>query len=125
MITLTFSPISTGSQVLVRATFFRICADHTLRGPDSTVVATYTGDTWKLGARSCREFHCNNSVYLRITNADGTRERGGPYELVRAAEGALFTNGRCLGTYSPKWNAGGETPCWQEVALLSSIAAAS
>jgi len=122
LITLTFSPLSADSQVLVRAVFFRICADYTLRGPDNTVVATYTAHTWLLGARNCREFHCNNAVYLRVTGADGSRERLGPYEFLRAAEGALFTQGQCLGSYSPKYT-GVALRCWHEVALLSSASA--
>jgi hypothetical protein len=39
---------------------------------------------------------------------------------VRAAEGGLFVQGQCIGTYSPQWdtdNAGHQ--CWQEITLLS------
>jgi hypothetical protein len=121
LITLTFSPVAAGSQVLVRAAFFRICADLTLRGPDSTVVAAYTSHMWRLGVRRCREFHCNDLLYLRVTNPGGDHERLGPYQFVRAAEGALFVNGMCLGTYSRKWNSESTSRSWaeHEITLLS------
>jgi hypothetical protein len=119
LITLTFSPLSAGSQVLVRGAFFRICADSTLRGPESTLVATYAAHMWRLGLRKCREFHCNDSLYLRVTNPAGESERHGPYQFVRVAEGALFVNGTCLGSYSPKWNSEGTSDHWHEITLLS------
>ena len=122
LITLTFATLAPDSQVLVRAPFFRICADSTLRGPDSTIVATYSAHMWRLGLRSCREFHCNAALYLRVTNQAGQRERLGPYEFVRAAEGALFASGQCLGTYSRRWHAQDTAECWQEVTLLSAAA---
>jgi hypothetical protein len=124
MITLTFSPLAAGSQVLVRAPFFRICADSALRGPDGTVVATYASHMWRLGVRTCREFHCSDSLYLRVTNPGGDRERLGPYAFVRAAEGALFVNGVCLGTFSSKWHSESASHCWNEITLLSAEAEA-
>jgi hypothetical protein len=119
VITLTFSRASPHFPVSVRAKFFRICADSTLRGPDSSVIATYSEHRWKLGTRGCHEFHCSDPVYLRVTDPAGKCERLGPYEFVRAAEGALFTNGRCLGAHSPAWNGQVETHCWHEITLLS------
>ncbi|MGH8211550.1 MAG: hypothetical protein ACREU6_18530 [Steroidobacteraceae bacterium] len=120
MITLTFSPLSAGSPLLVRGLFFRICGDSTLRGPDSTVVATYTTHTWQVGARSYREFHSNDSVFLRVKKRDARHERLGPYEFLRAAEGALFVNGQRIGTYSPEWNTESALhDCWHEITLLS------
>jgi len=120
LITLTFSPLSSGSPVIIRGLFFRIDRDCALRGPDSTVVATYTPHTWRLGARSFREFHCNNTVYLRVRNRAAACEKLGPYDFVRAAEGGLFVQGQCIGTYSPQWDTEA-TPhqCWQEITLLS------
>ena len=118
MITLTFSPLSAGSQVLVRATFFRICADSTLRGPENTLVATYAAHLWRVGARKCREFHCDEALYLRVTNPDADREQLGPFRFVRAAEGALFASGKCLGVYSPKWHEESPAHWWREITLL-------
>jgi hypothetical protein len=118
LITLAFSPLSPGSQVLVRASFFRICADSTLRGPESTLVATYASHVWRLGVRRCREFQCNDMLFLRVRNAGGEQERLGPYQFVRAAEGALFASGKCLGIYSCKWNAENTAHRWDEVTLL-------
>ena len=43
----------------VRGAFFRICADGTLRGPEGSLVASYTSKGWLLGARSCREFEAH------------------------------------------------------------------
>jgi hypothetical protein len=120
LITLTFSPLSSGSPVVIRGLFFRIDRECALRGPDSTVVATYTPHTWRLGARSFREFHCNNSIYLRVRNRADACEKLGPYEFVRAAEGGLFVQGQCIGTYSPQWETeSGSTQSWQEITLLS------
>jgi hypothetical protein len=120
LITLTFSPLSSGSPVVIRGLFFRIDRDCALRGPDSTVVATYAPHTWKLGARSFREFHCNNAVYLRVRNRESVRERLGPYDFVRAAEGGLFVQGQCIGTYSPQWDTEDALhQCWHEITLLS------
>ena len=91
-----------------------------MRGPDSTVVATYTPHTWRLGARSFREFHCNNSIYLRVRNRADACEKLGPYDFVRAAEGGLFVQGQCIGTYSPQWETeSGANQSWQEITLLS------
>lgn len=104
---------------MVRAAFFRICADATLRGPDSTLVATYAAHMWRLGVRRCREFHCNDSLYLRVKNSEGDQERLGPYQFVRAAEGSLYASGKCLGTYSPKLNTDTTNHLWHEVTLLS------
>jgi hypothetical protein len=120
LITLTFSPLSSGSPVVIRGLFFRIDRECALRGPDSTVVATYTPHTWRLGARSFREFHCNNSIFLRVRNRADACEKLGPYEFVRAAEGGLFVQGQCIGTYSPQWETeSGPSQSWQEITLLS------
>jgi hypothetical protein len=116
LITLTFSRRSAPNPVSVRAAFFRICADSTLRGPDSSVVATFNSRRWLIGNRGCEEF-TSGPVFLRIKRQDGITERLGPYELVRATEGALFTTGRCLGTYPVPGICGG-SDCWDEITLL-------
>jgi hypothetical protein len=114
-LTFTFS----GLPVLVRAAFFRICADRTLRGPESSVVATFTPYGWRLGARSCREFEAVGPIFLRATCADGRRESSGPYDFIRAGEGALYTGGRCIGTYCLPSAVGISASEWTEVALLT------
>jgi len=116
LITLTFSRRAPQNPVSVRAAFFRICADSTLRAPDSSVVATFSSRRWLLGNRGCEDF-TSGPVFLRIKRHDGTTERLGPYELVRAAEGALFTTGRCLGMHSVPGVCGG-SDCWDEITLL-------
>jgi hypothetical protein len=118
LITLTFSP-QAGSQILVRAPFFRICPDATLRGPESSVVATYMARTWRLGARWCREFHCVDDLYLRVSPADGKQLLHGPYQYLRAAEGALFTGSTCLAIHSSEWNEESGGVRWNEITLLS------
>jgi hypothetical protein len=116
LISLTFT--FSGMPVLVRAAFFRICPDHTLRGPESSVVATYTAYGWQLGARKCREFEARGPVKLRAIASDGLTEHFGPFEIIRAGEGALFANGRCLGTYCGI-RGSSPSPEWREVALLA------
>jgi hypothetical protein len=125
LVTLTFNRASPHVPVTVRAAFFRICADSTLRAPDSSIVATYVAHKWRLGQRSCHEFHCSDPIYLRVTNQDGERERLGPFEFLRAAEGSLFTDGRCIGTHTPARAGVVQTDCWQEVTLLSVAAEAA
>jgi hypothetical protein len=102
----------------VRAPFFRICTDATLRGPDSGVIATYTGRRWQLGRRACHEFHCAGSIVLRVTNQDGVREQLGPFDFVRASDGALFSGGACLGIHSAEWAGEMRSRFWSEVAFL-------
>jgi hypothetical protein len=119
LITLTFSPLSAGSQILVRGTFFRICADSTLRGPESTLVATYAAHLWRVGLRACRDFHCDDSLLLRVRNPEGDQEELGPYQFLRVAEGALFASGKCLGMYSSRWNVESSIHRWDEITLLA------
>lgn len=118
MITLTFSPLAEGSQVLVRAAFFRICSDSALRGPEGTLVASYVSHLWQLGGRRCRDFHCNDPVCLRVTTSGGEHQRHGPFQFVRAAEGGLFVSGKCLGVYCPKLGTEGGFDRWDEITLL-------
>jgi hypothetical protein len=118
LIRLTFRPLRGESSVLARAAYFRICADGTLRGSDNAVAAIYMPHFWQLGQRQFREFECSAPVYLRVTNCAGQRERIGPYDFVRAAEGALFTRECCLGTHSPDWKPDGLEVRWREIALL-------
>ncbi len=118
MISLVFT--FSGVPVHLRAPFFRICADNTLRGPESSVVATYTAYGWTLGERKCREFEARGPVTLRAIASDGLAEHLGPYEMVRAEAGSLYAEGRCLGTYCVTRGAS-DGHQWREVALLSGV----
>jgi hypothetical protein len=122
MILLAFRPLSGGTCIQVRGAYFRICADATLRGPDNEVAATYSNQRWHLGGQGYTDFHCTMPIYLRITHHSGERERVGPYEFIRASDGALYTNERCLGMYNSSGRPGHSAECWQEVALLSTAA---
>jgi hypothetical protein len=122
MITLTFSPLATGSQVLIRAPFFRICSDSALRGPESTLVASYVSHMWRVGARQFREFHCNDVVYVRVTTPESEHRQHGPYEFLRVAAGGLFVGGRCVGAYSPRSGDEHGVAHWHEITLLPAAA---
>ena len=100
---------------------FRICADATLRGPDNTIAARYRERLWQSGPRQYRSFECSGPVYLRVTNSDGSRERLGPYDLVKATEGAIFTREGCLGHHASTGDAGALEAIWREIALLSLV----
>jgi hypothetical protein len=102
----------------VRGAFFRICADGTLRGPEGSLVASYTSKGWLLGARSCREFEAHGPLFLRAHFADGRREHLGPYDSVRAADGALFNRTRCLGVFRTNFAVSPGLPEWNEIAFL-------
>jgi hypothetical protein len=120
LITLTFRPLHGESSVLVRGMHFRICADATLRGPDNAIAARYCERVWQLGPRQYRSFECSGPVYLRVTNSNGSRERVGPYDFIKATEGAIFTHDSCLGLHAPPGDAALLAAIWQEIALLSS-----
>jgi hypothetical protein len=122
LITLTFRPLLSESHVLVRAVYFRIGADGTLRGPDNDVAASYVDGLWQLGHRRHVSFECEGPVYLRVTAADGRRECIGPCEFIRAAEGAIFTHDSCLGTYAPHGELSSALgDFWREIAFLTSL----
>jgi hypothetical protein len=121
LIRLIFRPVHTESAVLVRGTYFRICADGTLRGPDNAVCAKYADGFWELAHRRHRAFECDGPVYLRLTKADGRRERIGPYDFVKAAEGAIFTRDSCLGVHDSNGKAAASVSLWQEIAFLTEV----
>jgi hypothetical protein len=120
MITLSFRPQSGEPVVLVRGTYFRICADGTLRGPDNAVTATYIAGLWQLGRRRHSVLECREAVFLRVTNSVGQREHIGPYEGLRVAGGAVFSNDTYLGAHAHGENLP-RADIWREVALLSSM----
>ncbi|MDE2049763.1 MAG: hypothetical protein KGJ72_01995 [Gammaproteobacteria bacterium] len=121
MITLTFRPLSNESVILVRGTFFRICADRTLRGPDNAVTASYTDGLWQLGRKQHRMLECREPVYLRVTTSDGQRECIGPYECLKVTGGAIFSNDTFLGAHTRGESYLPAADIWTEVALLSDI----
>jgi len=121
LITLTFRPVHGESPALVRGMHFRICADATLRGPDNSIAARYSERLWRLGTRQYRSFECGGPIYLRIMNSDGNRERLGPYNFVKATEGAIFTQDSCLGLHASPADADELGAVWQEIVLLSSV----
>ncbi|MEJ0037712.1 MAG: hypothetical protein WDO68_16830 [Gammaproteobacteria bacterium] len=116
MISLSFT--SSGVPVFARGAFFRICADSTLRGPEGSLVATYSSLGWRLGPRYFREFEANGPLFLRAQGPHGRPELMGPYEFVRAGDGALFSHGRCLGSYCTNRAASPGVLEWSEITLL-------
>ena len=119
MIVLAFRPVRDEPRVIVRGAYFRICADGTLRGPDNGIVARYLEGLWQLTHGRHREFDCSGPVFLRVTNNDGTRERGGPYEFVKAAGGAVFTHDSCLAVHDSRAELRSSLVLCQEIAFLS------
>jgi hypothetical protein len=107
-----------GIPVFVRAAFFRICADRTLRGPDGTLVATYSSLGWWFGTRNYREFEAVGPLFLRASCLDGRTEHLGPYENLRAADGSIFTRTSCLGTFCADRAASAGAADWNEITLL-------
>lgn len=118
MIILTFRPVHGESPVNVRGAYFRICADATLRGPDNAVAASYSKGLWQLGQRQHRSFECSGPLYLRVLHRNGGHERTGPYEFVKAIDGALFTHDAYLGAFALRPEALESVDLWREVALL-------
>ncbi len=120
MITLTFRPLSSEAAILVRGTYFRICADGTLRGPYNDVAANYSDGLWQVGRKQHRALECREAVYLRVTTSDGQRECIGPYEALRVSGGAIFSNEVYLGAHAREAHLP-EADIWSEVALLSEM----
>jgi len=118
VITLAFRPLHGESLVLVRGAYFRICADGTLRGPDNCITGVYADGIWEVACRQHRAFECGELVELRVTDCEGVQERLGPYDFVRASEGALFTRERCLGMHASRRFSDVPSVHWQEVAIL-------
>lgn len=121
MITLSFRPLSGESAILVRGIYFRICADGTLRGPDNAVTASFVDGLWQLGRKQHRTVECREPVYLRVTTTGGRRECIGPYESLKVAGGAIFSNETYLGAHARGESYGSEADIWKEIALLSEI----
>lgn len=106
----------------MRGTYFRICADGTLRAPDNTVTAKYAGGLWLLGQRQHRTLQCREAVYLRVTHDDGNRESIGPYECVTVSGGAIFSDHTYLGAHAQhRDSVSGDGGLWREIAILSRL----
>jgi hypothetical protein len=118
LIILTFRPVHGESPVSVRGAYFRICADATLRGPDNAIAASYCKGLWQLGRRQHRSFECSGPFSLRVINRDGSHQRTGPYEFVKAIEGALFTHTDYLGSFASPPSELSSLELWREVAFL-------
>jgi len=121
LIVLTFRPVHGESPVSVRGAYFRICADSTLRGPDNAIAASYGKGLWQLGRRQHRSFECSGRFELRVTHRDGSYERIGPYEFVKAIDGALFTHEDYLGAFAVPPSDLSQLEVWREVAILPTV----
>lgn len=121
MIVLTFRPLSSESAVTVRASYFRICADLTLRGPDNGVTASYADGLWQLRRRQHRAVECHEAIYLRVTTSDGRCECIGPYQDLSVTGGAIFSNNTYLGAHTRGNSPLPGTDIWREIALLSHV----
>jgi hypothetical protein len=107
--------------VLVRGTYFRLCPDETLRGPDNSVAARYIDGLWQVAQRRYRAFECEGPVYLRVTGSDGRRDYIGPYDFLKASDGAIISRDGCLGTHSLRRGIVIQEGPWTEIAFLSEI----
>jgi hypothetical protein len=119
VITLTFRALSNDSMIFVRGTYFRICADATLRGPDNAVAANYTDGLWHVARKQHRVLECRAAVYLRVTTPDGRRKSIGPYEHLKVTGGEIFSNDTYLGAHTRKESRLPQIDLWSEIALLS------
>jgi hypothetical protein len=114
--------LQSGSVVVVRGAYFRICADGTLRGPDNTIAARYSAGLWHLGPKRHTSFECAGPVYLRVTNSRGQRECLGPYASIKAADGAIYTQDGRLGVHAVRVELVSETvERWHEISFVTSI----
>jgi hypothetical protein len=121
LIHLTFRPLDSQSVVLARAVYFRICVDETLRGPDNSIAARYADGLWQIAHRQHRAFECDGPIYLRVTGSDGRREHIGPYDFLKASDGAIYTRDSCLGAHVLRRNGMAPSGVWTEVVFLSEL----
>ncbi|MGC8521587.1 MAG: hypothetical protein ACP5PN_06940 [Steroidobacteraceae bacterium] len=119
MITLTFKAFGSDSMTFVRGTYFRICADGTLRGPDNAIAASYSEGLWQVARQRHRAFECRAAIYLRVTGSDGQRRSIGPYAGLRVSGGELYANDTYLGAHGPITSGAAQADIWREIALLS------
>lgn len=107
---------------LLRGSYFRICADGVLRGPDNAAVASYTAGAWRIARRLCRLLECRDSAYLRVTSLDGSRKYIGPYEGLKVVGGGtIFANDTYLGALALGRSSFPEMEIWREITILSAV----
>ena len=117
MLILTFHAALGDSAIQSRATYFRLCADATLRGPDNALAATRFNDCWRVGQRLFRQMDCAGPVLLRVKRTPSAEPISmGPYKLVRSSGGLMYGDDVCLSLHTPGWN--GKLDACHEVSLL-------
>ena len=121
MITLTFRAFSDDSMTLVRGTYFTICSDGTLRGPDYTVAAIFAGGIWHVARRRHRVLECGTAVFLRIMTSAGRRKNIGPCERLKITGGEVFANDVFLGAHMREKSFAAEIDIWRDIAILSDV----
>jgi len=121
LILLVFRPVYGELPVSVRGTYFRICADATLRGPDNSIAANYCDGLWQLGRHRHRSFEGNGPFHLRVMYADGSHRHTGPYDFIKAIDGALFTHSGYLGSFARPLCDVHSTEVWREIAFLPAV----
>lgn len=105
--------------MLLRGVYFRVCADATLRGPDNSIVASYAEGLWRVGRKRCLAFESGGPISLRVTDANGRQANIGPYEFIRATEGAIFTQNVCLGRHDAGGRPIPSADLWREIVILT------
>jgi hypothetical protein len=121
LITLTFHPVRGDAPVLIRGAYFRVGADGTVRGPDNDVVARYRNSVWHLRSGPHRRFDCDTPVLLRIVNNDGEATNLGPYQFIKVAEGAIYTDAGRLAIADFRGGLASLDDRGQEVVILASV----
>jgi hypothetical protein len=117
MLRLTFHAALGDLAVQSRATYFRFCADATLRGPDNSLAATRVDGFWRIGQRLFRQMDCLGPVLLRVRRTPSAVPISmGPYNVVRAADGLMYGDDVCLSLRTPGWDSG--LDACHEVSLL-------
>lgn len=90
---------------LAVATFFRFCADGTLRGPENYLVARCVDGGWTLSGRMHRELDCEGPVRLRYSMGAAEAPMSlGPFTHLRTAAGMLYGDDSCLNLFVPGRN---------------------
>src|SRR5436853_467717 len=100
MLRLNFRSLQGDAPTLAVGTFFRFCADGTLRGPENYLVARCVDGSWKLSGRMHRELDCEGPVRLRYSR--GSKDAPmtlGPFAHVRSAAGMLYGDDSCLNIF--------------------------
>jgi len=119
MIRLNFRSVKGDAPTLTVATFFRFCADGTLRGPDNYLVARCVEGCWQVSGRIHRELDCEGPVRVRLTVGEHEPPvHLGPFAHLRTAGGMLYGDDACLNILMPGRSTQGAGAC-HELTLLS------